>query len=116
MRFSLIRRLFMMFVLGAFLCAGLVQSMPIAVAAPMDGMVGMSSATDIGDNGSLPMPCKSNLPDCFSGIGCIFLVAIPPAYSPTATQLAWSRIVYASVTASRAGMSLEPDLGPPIPV
>ena len=71
-------------------------------------------AMDMGDSGSMPMPCKSNLPNCFSSIGCIFMVAIPPAYTPTATPLTWSRVVYASVSSSQVGMSLEPDLGPPI--
>jgi hypothetical protein len=100
----------MLLVLGAFLCVGLGQSMPSADAAPTgDGMT-----MDMGDGGTMPMPCKGKIPDCYSGIGCIFMVALPPAYTPTATPLAWSRIVYASVTASRAGTSLEPDLGPPI--
>lgn len=104
----------MMFVLGTFVCAGLGQPMPTADAAPAGGMAGMSVA--MGDTGSMPMPCKSTLPDCFSSIGCIFMVALPPAYTPVATHLIWSRIVYASVSASPTGMSLEPDLGPPIHV
>lgn len=111
-----IQRWFMMFVLAAFLCAGLGQSMPTAAAAPTSGMAGMSLAIDMGDTGAVPMPCKNNLPNCFSTIGCIFMVALPPAYTPTATPLAWARIVYASVTAAWTGTSLEPDLGPPIPV
>ena len=68
------------------------------------------------DTGSVTMPRKSNLPNGFSDIGGIFMAALPPAYTPPATQLAWSRIVYASVIASHAGMSLEPTLGPPIHV
>ena len=114
MRFGSTRHWFMLFVLGAFLCAGLGQSVPNADAAPPGGMAGMSMAVDMADSGSMPMPCKGNLPHCFSSIGCIFLVALPSIHTPTATPLAWSRIVYASVTASRAGMSREPDLGPPI--
>ena len=102
----------MLFVLGAFLCAGFGQPVPTSDAAPMGAMAGM--VMDTGDTGSVPMPCKSNLPDCFSGIGCIFVVALPPGYTPTETQLAWSRIIYVSVAASHAGMSLEPDIGPPI--
>jgi len=102
----------MLFVLGAFLCAGLGRPVPTADAAPVSGMAGM--ATDIGGTGSVPMPCKSDLPNCFSCIGCIFTAALPPAYTLTPTQPTWSRIVYASVTASHAGTSLEPDLGPPI--
>lgn len=105
----------MLFVLGAFLCAGLGQPVPTADAAQMSGMAGMS-AMDMGGAGGVPMPCKSTLPNCFSGIGCIFMVALPPVYTPTAIQLAWSRIVYANVNASPAGMAIAPDLGPPIHV
>lgn len=83
--------------------------MPTAEAASMPGM---TMAMDSGDG--MPMPCKSTIPNCVSDIGCIFMVALPPAYTPTVAQLTWSRIVYATVTASRVGTSLEPDLGPPI--
>ena len=106
----------MLVVLSAFLCAGLGQTMPTAAATPTGGMIGMSTAMDMGDTSSMPMPCKSKLPYCFSSIGCIFMVALLPAYAPAATPLAWSRIVYSSVNASRVGTSLEPDLGPPIHV
>lgn len=111
-----LRRWFMMFTLSAFLCAGLGQHVPTVAAAPMSSMAGVSPAMDMGNSDSVPMPCKSNLPKCFSSIGCIFLVALPPAHAQAVTRLAWSRIVYASVTAYRAGMTLEPDLGPPIHV
>ena len=104
----------MIFVLGAFMCAGLGQPVPAADAAPAGDMAGMPMA--MGDTGSVPMPCKGNLPNCFSSGGCIFMVALPPAYTPIATQFTWSRIVYASASASPAGMSLEPDIGPPIHV
>lgn len=73
-------------------------------------------AMDTGDSSGMPMPCKSNIPNCFSSIGCVFMVALPPAYTPTETQLTWSRIVYSSVASSQKGMSLEPDIGPPIHV
>ena len=109
MRFGSIRRWFMLFVLGAFLCAGVGQTMPRDEAVPMSSM-----AMGMGDSGSMPVPCKGCLPNCFLGIQCIFLVALPPTYTPTTTPPAWSRVVYASVTGSRAGMLPEPDLGPPI--
>lgn len=95
--------------IAAFLCAGLGQLTPTADAASMPGM---TMATDSG--GSTPPPCKSSIPNCVTDIGCIFMVALPLAYTPTVAQHAWSRIFYASTTASHAGMSLEPDLGPPI--
>ena len=114
MRFGPIRRLFMFLVLGAFLCAGLTLPASTADAIPMDGMIAMSASMDMGDAGNAPMPCKSTLPNCFSSIGCIFMVALPPAYTPTSSPVAWSAVVYASFTAPLAGMSRKPDLGPPI--
>ena len=114
MRFGPLRRVFMLIVLGAFLCVGLGQPMPSAGAGPTGSMAGMSMTIDMGDGGTMPMPCKGKIPNCYSSTGCIFMVALPPAYTPTATQLVWSRVVYPGVASSHAGLSLEPDLGPPI--
>ena len=61
-----------------------------------------------------PMPCKSAVPNCVTDVGCIFMVALPPAYTPTSTPLAWSRVVYASIADVPSGVSVAPDLGPPI--
>lgn len=77
-------------------------------------MQGMTMAI-VGADG-MQMPCKSTVPNCVSDAGCIFMVALPPAYIPTVAHLTWSRIVYASVIASHAGTSPKPDLGPPIHV
>lgn len=112
MRISLFRRLFMLFVLGAFLCAGFGQPVPTAQASSLSGISGMSMAMDPGD--SMPIPCKSTVLNCFTDIGCVFMIALPPAYSPTSTPLAWSRVIYASVASVHSSMSLKPDLGPPI--
>lgn len=118
MRFAPLRRVFMLIVLGAFMCVGIGQPMPFAQATPTSDMPGMSMTMDMGDGSAMPMPmpmpCKGKIPNCYSSMGCIFMVALPPAYTPTATQLAWSRVVYASVASRHAGLSLQPDLGPPI--
>ena len=110
MRFGPIRRLFMLVVLGAFLCAGFSQPMPATPAAPGASMAGM--AMDGGDGA--PMPCTSLVPGCYSDIGCIFMIALPPDYLPTAVPLTWSRVTYAVSGSARPGLSFEPDLGPPI--
>ena len=112
MQFGAIKRWFMLFVLAAFLCVGLGQPMPSADAATTGD--GMSMMMDMGDGSTMPMPCKGKIPDCFSSVGCIFMVALPPAHTSTATLLVWSRVVYPSATSSHAGTLLEPDLGPPI--
>lgn len=101
----------MLFVLGAFLCAGLGQWTMSADAAPM---AGLTMTMDSG--GGMPMPCKSSLPNCVSDIGCIFMVALPAAFVPTMTQLTWSRLTYQNTISVLAGRSLEPAIGPPIAV
>ena len=53
--------------------------MPSADAAPMGDMSGMSMTMDMGDGGTMPMPCKGKIPNCYSGMGCTFMVALPPA-------------------------------------
>lgn len=109
MRFGLVRRLFMLAVLGAFLCAGFSQPAPAALAAPGAPMAGMAGMAD-----GAPAPCKSLLPGCYSDAGCIFMVALPLSFTPTAIRLAWSRVSYAVSVDAPPGMTLAPDLGPPI--
>ncbi len=79
MRFGLLRRVFMLIVLGAFLCVGLGQPMPSADANPTGDMAGMSMTMDMSHDGNMPMPCKGKIPDCYSSMGCIFMAALPPA-------------------------------------
>lgn len=114
MLIGLLRRVLMLVVLGAFLCVGLGQPVPSLDAAPTGDMAGMSVVMDMGDGSTMPMPCKGKIPNCYSSMGCIFMVAFPPGYTPTATQLVWSRVVYPGTVTWHAGLSLEPDLGPPI--
>ena len=110
MRLSLFRSLLGLLMLGAFLIAGLAQPMPTVSAAPMAAMPGMTTH----HHDTAPMPCKGPLPNCCSDIGCIAMVALPPAFTPTVQPLVWSRITYAHLASAPAGVSPEPDLGPPI--
>ena len=114
MLFGSLRRVFMLIVLGAFLCVGLGQALPSADTTPTGGIAERSMTMAMGGGGTTPMPCKGKIPDCYSSMGCIFMAALPPTYTPTAAQPVWSRVVYPSVASWHSGLSLEPDLGPPI--
>jgi len=104
MRFSLFRSLLGLLLLGAFLCAGLVQPMPTAAAASMSDMASMPGMT-MHHHDTAPMPCKSPIPTCCSDIGCIAMVALPPAFTPTVQPLVWSRVTYANFASAPAGVS-----------
>jgi hypothetical protein len=121
-----IRRWFRFFVLGVFLVAGLGHQMPIVQTSPMTAetmMPGMpahmhshmhAAANAQGGDQQAPTPCKAPLPNCDSSVGCIFMVALPPAFTPTAVPMAWSRVNYVNLAAVPVGFAPQPDLGPPI--
>jgi hypothetical protein len=119
MRCGLFRCLLGLLMLGAFLCAGLAQAMPTAVATSMASTPGMSDMASMPgmsmhQHDTAPMPCKGPIPNCCGDIGCIAMVALPPGFTPTVQPLVWSRVTYANFALAPAGVSPEPDLGPPI--
>ena len=61
-----------------------------------------------------PIPCKAPMPNCDSLVGCVFMVALPPVFTPTAVPTAWLPVNYVNVAAVPVGVALQPDLGPPI--
>jgi hypothetical protein len=119
-----IRRWFMLFVLGVFLVAGIGHPMPIAQLSPMTAVTTMpdmpmhshmhATANMHGGDHQAPIPCKSPLPNCDSCVGCIFMVALPSALTPTLVPMVWSAVNYVNVAAVSVGVALQPDLGPPI--
>lgn len=111
---ALVRR----FVIGAFLGTGFMQpTLTAQSASASDAMSGMIMADS---SPSLPtdMPCKGKgkgkVPDCFSSMGCIFMLALPTTFTPSETMLPWSLVSYADAIDTRGGRSVEPDIGPPI--
>jgi hypothetical protein len=90
---------------------GQVAFMPMAMAVPPDQASDMSPAAPC--SGS-DMPCKGMMPACMDSMSCTFTVVLPmPMAPPTALQ--WSRVSYATLSATLNGRSIEPDLFPPIP-
>jgi hypothetical protein len=111
----------MLFVLGVFIVAGLGHPMPILQTSPMTAVAAMPEMPQhmyahhmhAADH-QAPIPCKAPMPNCDSSVGCIFMVALPPAFIPTAVPMAWSRVNYINVAAVPVGVAPQPDLGPPI--
>lgn len=112
----------MLFVLGAFVIAGLGHPMPIVqppVTLAETAMPDMSPHMQhahhmpVADH-QAPTPCKSPMPNCDSAVGCIFLAALPTVIVPNFRPMAWSSVNYVEMEAVPLGLALQPDLGPPI--
>jgi hypothetical protein len=106
----LLRQVFTILVLSAYLGATMLAAAPMANAAPapMNGMMHEQGGT--GDK----MPCQGTLLGCTTEIGCIFLVSLPPPQLTLATIIEWSWVRYSVSPEFLAGRSIKPALGPPI--
>jgi hypothetical protein len=110
----LLRQIFSMLLVVAYVSATIVTTAPGANAAPPamgDGM--MMTTGQAGD--AMPMPCSKGMKSsCVSDFGCIFMVSLPPAHFGGATRIAWSAITYTVADEFLRGHSIKPALGPPI--
>jgi hypothetical protein len=60
------------------------------------------------------VPCKGISLDCANQVGCISSTALPAPSTALWSPTAYGRVAYWSPLASRAGLSIKPDLFPPI--
>ena len=110
---TLLRRIFALLVVTAYLGATMLQVAPTFAAN-----AGMSSSTagtmhePGGQNDK--MPCKGVLPNCMIDIGCIFLVSVPTPDFDLFTPTNWSSVIYDSAPDALPGRTIKPALGPPI--
>ena len=114
MRVKLLRRIFALLIVTAYVGATVFQVAP-TYAANAD----MSSATMNGmmheHNGqSEKMPCKGMLPNCVTDIGCIFLVSLPTPDLTLVAMTTWSSVIYDNTSEGSRGRTIKPALGPPI--
>ena len=107
----LLRRVFALLIVGAYLSATILGAMPMANAAPAEmgsGMMHQPNAT--GDN----MPCKGKVSGCVTELGCVFMVSLPAPDLAVLSSIVWSPVVYSGSLDSLHGRTILPALGPPI--
>ena len=106
----LLRQIFSVFLMVAYVSATIVMAAPMAQAAPRE-MSGITMTA--GD--TMPMPChKTMKPRCVTELGCVFMVSLPAANPNVATVIGRSTVTYAVVAEFPPENSIEPALGPPI--
>jgi hypothetical protein len=112
----LIRLLFAIVIGTALMGAPAVQA---AIAMPCDTVV-----TNIADHllssgrapASAPAPCKGTMPGCADMLGCGLSAGLPAHAATLSQKLTWTSAVYWSIADARKGVSVKPDLGPPITI
>ncbi len=59
-------------------------------------------------------PCSGHMPNCVDDIGCITVSALPTAPVSIAVAFAWTSLDYGFLAESLSGISVKPELSPPI--
>ena len=115
------KRLITILTAFAFILAVSVQAVPSAEAL---GLTAAAKALDADehcprmavehpDRGML-MPCKGIMPDCVNQMGCIGSPGVASRSGEMQRRVSYIRVIYWSPAEERAGLSVEPDIFPPI--
>ena len=108
-----IRRAFMLLMLGVFAIAVVHAQLPVPNSSAA-GMMMASQGLAGDDEAMADMPCKGVVPGCYTTLGCMFLVALPPMFQPHVARLHWGDVSYWAVSDGHIGRNLVPALGPPL--
>jgi hypothetical protein len=111
---KLLRRIFALVIVTAYVGATVFQAAPTYAANADMSPSSMNSMMHEHDSPGDKMPCKGVLPGCVTDLGCIFLVSPPAPDLTLATVTAWSSVIYSGSSSSLRGRSIKPALGPPI--
>jgi hypothetical protein len=99
----LLRQIFSVLLMAAYVSATILTTVPGANAA----------TGQAGD--AMPMPCSKGMKSsCVSDFGCIFMVSLPAAHFGGATRITWSAVTYTVADDFLREHSIKPALGPPI--
>lgn len=107
---TVLKRLLTLGVVLAFMVGVTAQIMPFAMAA---SQVTASAGMDGGCDGPQP-PCTGHMPNCLDHGGCIAVSALPVSPTAIARRVEWTLLDYDLAPQALAGISLRPELSPPI--
>ena len=94
----------------AFLVGVTAQLVPSSMAQAQ-----MTVSTEMAGGCAGPQPpCTGHTPNCVDHVGCITVSALPTSPTSIAVPVEWTSLDYDLVPESLAGISVEPELSPPI--
>lgn len=109
-----IRRAFMLLMLGVFAIAVVRAQLPATTPSAAGMMMVAAQGLAGADAALADMPCKAVVPGCYTALGCMFLVALPPMFVPNVARLQWGDVSYWAASIAHIGRTVVPALGPPI--
>ena len=100
---------------GCLALAFLVGVTPHLIPASMAGPQTTANAQTGGGGCDGPMrPCTGHLPNCLDHGGCISVSVLPTSPATIAVPVEWTSLDYDLPPQPLAGISVEPELSPPI--
>ena len=94
----------------AFLIGVTVQLVPSSVSdTPTMASAAMSDCCD-----TPQAPCTGHLPNCLDHGGCVTVSALPASPTSIAVPVEWTSLDYDLAPEALAGISVKPELAPPI--
>jgi hypothetical protein len=116
MTVRLIRQLFAILMVAMLMGAPALQA---AFPAPCH-----AAAANVSDHQSLsdqtsvppPMPCEGTMPGCVDMLDCGLTAGLPAQAVGESQKLVWTSAVFPISTDAHEGLSVKPDLGPPITI
>ena len=105
-----LRRLLILCFAAALLVGGWAQLLPCSMAEAQRGVGADMAAGCAGRD----IPCANLAPGCIDHIGCVVVPALPVLPNSLPVALRWTAVAYAFTAVSLAGLTVEPELSPPI--
>jgi hypothetical protein len=94
----------------AFFVGATAQMLPSSMAF---GQMGVRADMAGGCAGPQP-PCRGHMPNCVDHVGCVTMSALPASPGSDAVTFEWSSLDYHLGSESLSGISVKPELSPPI--
>jgi hypothetical protein len=107
---AVLKRLLTLCVALAFLFGVPAQLMPSSMAETQMTV----SAQMAGGCAGPQAPCTGHMPNCVDHLGCVTVSALPTSPASIAVAFEWTSLDYGSAPESLAGISVKPELSPPI--
>ena len=107
---TVLKRLLMICSALALVAGVTAQLMPSGIAqTPITASAGMFGGCD----GPKP-PCTGQAPSCVDHVGCITVSVLPTSPTSVVVQVEWTSLEYGVAPESLTGISVKPELSPPI--
>jgi hypothetical protein len=107
---AVLKRLLTLCVALAFIVGATGQVFPSSMAI---GEMGVRAGMEGGCAGPQP-PCTGHMPNCVDHVGCLTVSAIPALPASVAVAFEWASLDYDLARESLSGISIKPELSPPI--